>query len=252
MTNLPLVSVIMPAHNSAGTISESIESVLNQTFPNWELLVINDNSSDNTEIIVKEYIKKDSRIKYFETDKTFKRPFYPRNIGIENAKGRFIAFLDSDDLWLPTKLEHQLPLFEMNDVAIVFSYYAKMNSDGKMQNRLITSPLIVDYEYLLKGDCIGNLTGIYDTSKVGKVYQKNIHHEDYLMWLEILKQGRYAMNTNTIEAFYRTQKQSVSGNKFKTMQWHWNILRNELKLPLFVSVKYFSHYAIKGLAKFLK
>jgi glycosyltransferase involved in cell wall biosynthesis len=242
----------MPAHNSSATISSAINSVLAQTYQNWELLVINDNSSDDTESIVKEYVKRDSRIKYFETDKTFKRPFYPRNIGIKNAKGRFIAFLDSDDLWLPTKLERQIPLFDMENISVVFSYYSKMNSDGKMQNRLITSPLIVDYEYLLKGDCIGNLTGIYDTSKVGKVYQKDIHHEDYLMWLEILKQGGYAMNTNTVEAFYRTQKQSVSGNKFKTMQWHWNILRNELKLPLFVSVKYFSHYAIKGLIKFLK
>lgn len=242
----------MPAHNSSATISSAINSVLAQTYQNWELLVINDNSSDDTESIVKEYVKRDSRIKYFKTDKTFKRPFYPRNIGIENAKGRFIAFLDSDDLWLPTKLEHQLPLFEMKNVAVVYSYYAKMNEDGMLQNRLIESPLIVDYKYLLKGDCIGNLTGMYDTEKVGKIYQKNIHHEDYLMWLEILKRGFCAMNTKTCEAFYRVQKTSVSGNKLKTLQWHWHILHNELKLSFFIAFKNFVSYAAKGVIKFLK
>ena len=95
-----------------------------------------------------------------------------------------------------------------------------MDGEGNFQNRPIVSPLLVDYKNLLKGDCIGNLTGMYDTKKCGKVYQKEIHHEDYLMWLEILHKGFYAMNTNTYEAFYRVQNSSVSGNKFKIMQWH--------------------------------
>ena len=247
-----LVSIIMPAHNSADTISMSIESVLKQTFHNWELIVINDNSTDDTDIIIKNYAEKDSRIKYLETERSFCKPFYPRNIGIEYAKGRFIAFLDSDDIWLPTKLEHQIPLLETYNVVVVFSYYSKMNYTGIMQNRIILSPMIVDYDCLLKGDCIGNLTGIYDTQKIGKVYQKNIHHEDYLMWLEILKPGGYAINTNTIEAFYRIQKNSVSCNKLKTMMWHWNILRNEIKLPIVKAIRYFFYYAIKGIIKFLK
>ena len=93
---------------------------------------------------------------------------------------------------------------------------------------------------------------MYDTEKCSKVYQKEIHHEDYLMWLEILRQGFYAMNTNTYEAFYRVQSSSVSGNKFKTMQWHWHILRKELKLSILVASKYFMTYAIQGVLKKVK
>ena len=114
------VSVVMPAHNAAKTIKESINSVISQTFTDWELLVINDSSTDDTETIVSEYVQKDTRIKLLHTDKSVGKPFYPRNVGIQAASGRIIAFLDSDDVWLPTKLENQLPLFEDNDTAITF------------------------------------------------------------------------------------------------------------------------------------
>lgn len=242
----------MPCHNGEKYISDAINSVLNQTFSDWELLVVDDNSTDGSVQIIENFCKKDSRIKLLCTEKSTGLPATPRNIGIKNATGRFIAFLDCDDMWLPTKLARQVPLFETKNVAVVFSYYAKMNGEGNFQNRLVSSPFVIDYEYLLKGDCIGNLTGIYDTKACGKVFQKEIHHEDYEMWLSILKRGFYAINTNTYEAFYRVQESSVSGNKFKTMKWHWNILRNEQNLSFFKSTKYFLHYAVKGVLKFLK
>ncbi len=242
----------MPAHNAAKTIGESIDSVLSQTFTDWELLVINDSSVDETEKIVFEYSKKDSRIKLLHTDKSLGKPFYPRNVGIKAASGRFIAFLDSDDIWLSTKLEHQIPLFYTKNVAVVFSYYSKMGENGELWNSVIKSPAVVNYKRLLFGDCIGNLTGVYDTKKCGKVFQKEIHHEDYLMWLEILKKGFIALNTNTCEAFYRIQKKSDSSNKLKAAHWQWNILRNELKLPFLFAVKGFCVYAVRGLLKALK
>ena len=249
---MPQISIIMPCHNGEKYLSDSITSVISQTYTDWELLVINDNSTDNSVNMIENFCKKDARIKLLRTEKSSGMPATPRNVGINVATGRFIAFLDCDDMWLPTKLEHQLPLFETKNVAVVFSYYAKMNDTGDFQNRLISSPFIVTYEYLLKGDCIGNLTGMYDTRKCGKVFQKEIHHEDYDMWLSILKQGSYAINTNTYEAFYRIQKKSVSSNKLKTMQWHWNILRKEQKLPFRKSIEYFMHYAVRGFLKFLK
>ena len=246
-----LVSVIMPAHNAAKTIVDSIESVISQTYKDWELLVIDDCSSDNTVSIVSAYVKKDNRIKLLQTDKSLGKPFYPRNVGIEAATGRYIAFLDSDDIWLPTKLEHQITLFYTKNVAIVFSYYSKMGENGELWNSVIKSPAVVNYNRLLHGDCIGNLTGIYDTQKCGKVLQEEIRHEDYLMWLEILKKGFVALNTNTCEAFYRIQKKSDSSNKFKAIQWQWIILRNELKLPFIFAIKCFCTYAISGLLKVL-
>ena len=247
-----LVSIIMPCHNGEKYIRDAINSVLSQTYTDWELLIVDDNSSDNSANIIEDFCKKDERIKLLHTEKSTGLPATARNIGINAARGRFIAFLDCDDIWLPVKLEHQIPLFKMKNVAVVFSYYAKMNEEGDFQNRLVSSPFVVTYDYLLKGDCIGNLTGVYDTKKCGKAFQKEIHHEDYEMYLAILKQGFYAMNTNSFEAFYRVQKSSVSANKFKTMNWHWNILRNEQKLSFFKAVKYFLHYAVKGFLKFLR
>ena len=110
----------------------------------------------------------------------------------------------------------------------------------------------VNYGQLLKGDCIGNLTGIYDTFKVGKVFQKEIHAEDYLMWLEILKKGFIAKNTNTVEAYYRILPNSTSANKIKSAVWNWNIYRKELKFSLFVAIYYFLVYAIKATIKLNK
>lgn len=249
---MPAVSIIMPCHNGEKYISDAIYSVLSQTFSDWELLVVDDSSTDGSVKIIEDFCMKDSRIKLFHTEKSTGLPATSRNVGINNASGRFIAFLDCDDIWLPTKLARQVPLFETKNVAVVFSCYAKMNGGGNFQNRIVSSPFVIDYKYLLKGDCIGNLTGMYDTQSCGKVFQKEIHHEDYEMWLSILKRGFYAISTNTYEAFYRVQKSSVSGNKFKTMKWHWNILRNEQNLPFFKASKYFFCYAVKGFLKFLK
>lgn len=145
------VSIIMPAHNAAKTIRESIESVLAQTFTDWELLVINDTSTDETEQIVSEFTTNHSRIKLLQTDESVGKPYYPRNVGINSAEGRFIAFLDSDDVWLPTKLAKQIPLFDAENVAIVFSYYEKFTSTEveSNRNRIIKSPASVSFKSAL-------------------------------------------------------------------------------------------------------
>lgn len=249
---MPQVSVIMPCHNGGKYITDAVESVLNQTFTDFELLVIDDASTDNSVNIIEDFCKKDPRVKIFHTQKSTGFPATPRNVGIKNASGRYIAFLDADDIYLPTKLERQIPLFKTKNAAAVFSYYSKMNEGGHYGRSTVSSPVFVSYDYMLNGNCIGNLTGMYDTAKCGKVFQKEIHHEDYLMWLEVLSRGFYAVNTNTVEAVYRENKSSVSGSKLKIFTWQWNILRNELKIPLFKAVKYFFRYAVSGVLKFLK
>ncbi|MBR4320888.1 glycosyltransferase family 2 protein [Treponema sp.] len=248
------VSVVMPAHNAAKTIKESINSVISQTFTDWELLVINDSSTDDTETIVSEYVQKDTRIKLLHTDKSVGKPFYPRNVGIQAASGRIIAFLDSDDVWLPTKLENQLPLFEDNDTAITFSYYEKFSTvqNESNKNRVIKSPETVSFKNALYGNPIGNLTGMYDTQKVGKIFYEDAGHEDYILWLTILKKGFIAKNTNTVEARYRVAEKSVSSNKGKAALWTWNIYRKTLGFNLFKASFCYALYMFKGVSKFLK
>ena len=242
----------MPCHNGEKYLAGAIESVIAQTYTDWELIIVDDGSTDASVDIIRSFSKKDPRIRSFCTEKASGSPTVPRNIGIENAQGRFIAFLDCDDMWLPSKLEKQLPLFEHEKTAVVFSYYEKMTEEGKRNNRVVKSPSKVSYHTLLQGNCIGNLTGVYDIQKVGKVFQKKIHHEDYVMWMEILAGGWIAENTCSCEAIYREQKGSTSGNKFVVFKWTWNIYRNELKLSIGKSLFYFACYAFRAVLKFLK
>lgn len=164
-----LVSIIMPMHNSASYVGEAITSVLKQTYPHWELLVIEDASKDNSCDIVRTYQEQDSRIHLLINDHHTGRPSSPRNMGVKHAKGRYIAFLDSDDVWFPEKLQQQIPLFEDEKVAIVYSNYEKMDEAGHRANRVVKAPPCATYNQLLSGNVIGNLTGIYDRQKVGKV-----------------------------------------------------------------------------------
>ena len=245
-----LVSVIMPVHNAETFLNQSIQSVIVQAYQNWELLVIDDCSNDNSAIVIQKFIQQDNRIKYFKTDKPSGSPILPRNIGIENAKGRYIAFLDSDDAWLPNKLETQLKMFEQyEDMAICFSNYEKMTEEGERNNRVVQAPAITTYKQLLLGNVIGCLTAVYDTQKVGKVFFKKHSHEDYILWLDILKKGYLARNTNIVEALYRVRENSVSSNKLKTLFWQWDIYRNVENIGLFRSCYYFMNYAYRAYKK---
>lgn len=247
-----MVSIIIACYNSQSFISLAIESVLKQTFKDWEVLVIDDCSTDNSALIVKHYCEIDQRIRYFKTDFPSGSPALPRNIGIRNAKGRYIAFLDSDDVWLPNKLEEQLLLFNDSQIAIVYSNYEKITENGERSNRIIKAPVMVGYKQLLLGNVIGCLTAIYDTNMVGKIYFSDQFHEDYIMWLSILKKGYIAKNTNTVTSLYRVRKQSISSNKLKVLSWQWNIYVNIEKTGYIKAIYYFANYACKAFSKMLK
>jgi glycosyltransferase involved in cell wall biosynthesis len=247
-----LVSIITPCFNSARFISQSIESVLNQTYKYFEMIIVDDCSTDGSNEIIKKYCRNDSRIKYYKTKFTSGSPTIPRNIGIEKAKGRYIAFIDSDDIWLPSKLETQIKLFNSYKVAIVFSYYEKISETKKKKNHIITSPSSITYYQLLKGNCIGCLTAIYDTEKAGKSYFQSIGHEDYLYWLLMLRSGYIACNTNTVEALYRVRANSISRNKIQSSIWTWNIYRKYLKLGINHSIYYYFFYLFNAILKYIK
>lgn len=247
-----LVSIIIPCYNSEEFIGDAINSVLAQTYVNWEMIIIDDCSSDNSLQIIEAYVQKDCRIRCLKTNTPSGSPAYPRNIGINNAQGRYIAFLDSDDIWLPTKLEEQLPILEEEHVAIVFSNYEKIAENGARTNRLILAPTKVNYHRLLLSNVIGCLTAIYDIKKCGKLYFTHNGHEDYIMWLTILKQGYWAYNTNTINALYRVRKRSVSSNKLLALVWQWHIYVRIEKTGYLRAVYYFSNYALRAFIKLLK
>lgn len=242
----------MPCYNSGTYIRQAINSVKGQTYRDWELLVVDDGSTDNSADIIKGMEQTDGRIKYLKTNAPSGSPIVPRNIGVKNALGRYIAFLDSDDAWLPNKLERQMKMFEQyEDMAICFSNYEKMTEQGERNNRIIKAPSVTTYKQLLLGNVIGCLTAVYDTEKVGKVFFQNHSHEDYILWLDILKRGYVARNTNTVEALYRVRENSVSSNKLKTLCWQWDIYRNVEKIGLFRSSYYFFNYAYRAFKKAL-
>ena len=214
-------------------------------------MIVDDASTDNSLEIANEYAEKDTRIHVFRNPNPIKMPSAPRNVGVQEAKGRYIAFLDSDDLWFPQKLEQQLPFFSDNRTAIVFSNYEKIDEKSTRSNRIVTAPSQATYNSLLQGNIIGNLTGIYDTRKVGKAIIQDIHHEDYGMWLSILKQGYIARNTDTTLAAYRQSSKSISSNKVRVTSWQWKIYRDVEHLSLIRSVYNFIFYAFKALSKSL-
>lgn len=246
-----LVTVVMPMHNSARFLGEAVDSVLVQSYENWELLIVDDASTDDSLNIAEDYAQRDSRIRVLSNSNPIGMPSAPRNEGIRAARGRYLAFLDSDDLWFPQKLEQQLPLFEDSRVAIAYSDYEKISEEGERRNRIVTAPEHATYNSLLKGNVIGNLTGIYDRAKVGTVIVKDQRHEDYVMYLEVLKRGYIARNTGTVLAAYRIRKSSVSSRKMRAIRWQWAIYRHVEKLSLFRSAYYFMFYAVKAFVKSL-
>lgn len=246
-----LVSIIMPVHNEERFLASAIESAQSQTYENWELLAIDDCSTDSSADIIKAYAAKDPRVRYMQnTDQTYKMPAKPRNVGIENAKGRYIAFLDSDDLWLPTKLEHQLQVFEHEkDAVIVYANYKRMSLDGKIHRRVVKGPESTDYKKMLKSNVMGCLTVMYDSAKVGRQYCPVCGYDDFALWLQILRNGGKAYNTNTVEALYRLKGKSVSSNVLTDIGWQWNILRNNERIALLPSVYYLVNYVIRAIIK---
>lgn len=223
-----LVSIIIPTYNCGKYIAETLDSVEKQTYKNWEIIIIDDCSSDETKNIVSEYSRNDSRISYHCLDKN-SGPAVARNRGLEFASGRYIAFLDSDDLWYPEKLERQISWMQINHYDISCTRYALIDEHGEMLG-IIKKPLDkVDYKKLLLGNRIGNSTVIYDRYKIGNITVPLIRkRNDYALWLKILKKEQYVFGFQEVLMYYRIRKDSVtrSSSKFSLIKYHWELFRN--------------------------
>ncbi len=245
-----LVSIITPSYDSEQFVSQTIESVRNQTYVNWEMIIIDDVSTDSSNQIIKEYIAKDSRIKLIRLEKN-SGPAVARNKGIREAQGRYIAFLDSDDCWHPDKLLKQITFMQEKNIALSYtSYYRIEEENGKIIDRTNIPPK-VNYSGLLKQNIIGCLTAIYDTQKIGKVYMPDIlRRQDFGLWLHILKKVPYAYGIDEPLAYYRVRTASVSSNKILASQYNWKLYREVEKLPLYKAVYYFGWYTYRSILKY--
>ncbi|MGE5942771.1 MAG: glycosyltransferase family 2 protein, partial [Flavobacteriales bacterium] len=183
-----LVSIIMPMFNSEAYISEAINSIINQTYTNWELLLIDDASTDKTFEMVQPFLK-NHNILLLNNDKNLGAAM-TRNKGIEAATGDYIAFLDGDDVWKPNKLEEQLAFMETNNGDVCFSSYDLINEKGEPLNLTVKVLPVLTYAKLLKSNYIGNLTGIYNARTLGKITSYNLRkRQDWLLWLTIIKKS---------------------------------------------------------------
>ena len=221
-----MVSIITPSYNSSRFISQTIESVLSQTYQNWEMIIVDDVSPDDSNDIIEEYIKKDSRIKLIKLEKN-SGPAIARNKAIKEAQGRYIAFLDSDDLWMPQKLEKQINFMQNNHYELTYTNYETMNEDGNKLDHTIIAPSSLTYKQLLKSNKIGCLTVTYDTNRIGKIYMPLIKkRQDYGLWLNILKQVDKSYNINEVLGTYRIMSNSISSNKFDLIKYNYTLFRD--------------------------
>ena len=246
------ISIITPCYNAGKTIAMTIESVMAQTFSDWEMLIVDDCSNDDSAKVIKEFTDKDCRIKYFRTPKASGSPAMPRNIGIENASGKYIAFLDADDVWIKDKLTKEIDFAERNNYHLVYSYYEKMDWNGKRNNRVVKTAPVSTYRSLLKSNSIPCLTSMVSREAIGDTRFKHILQEDFCFWLDILKKGYTAYNICEPTALYREAKMSRSSNKIDMFKGYWGVIRKQQHISLIPCCYYMVTYSVLGFLKYLK
>ena len=242
-----LVSIITPCYNSSQFIGECIDSVLSQTYDNWELLIVDDSSSDNSCEMIRKY--DDNRISLIELEKNGGAA-EARNIALKKAKGKYIAFLDSDDLWESQKLEKQISFMETEDIAFSFSTYQPMSEDGSKLYSIIHAPKIVTYSSYLKNTIIGCLTVVIDREKTGDFEMPNIRSShDMALWLLIIRRGFTAYGLDENLARYRIVSTSNTASKWRAAKDVWKVYREVEKLSFFYSSWCFLNYAFNAIKK---
>ena len=220
-----LVSIITPTYNAEKFIRATIESVQNQTYQNWEMILVDDASTDKTVKIISDFAEKDSRIKLFKLEQNSGNGF-ARNKALEKAVGKYIAYLDADDLWFLNKLEKQIAFLKENNLHFTFSFYECIDEEGNSLNRRVEAPINLNYDELFFCNYVGNLTAIYDADYFGKiVIEATQKRQDWRLWLTILKQIQVTKPVPETLAFYRIRKDSISSSKFKLIKHNFGVYR---------------------------
>jgi teichuronic acid biosynthesis glycosyltransferase TuaG len=238
-----LVSIVMPAFNAGRFIGDSIRTVQAQTYTDWELLVVDDGSSDDTVDVVESFARWDRRVRLVgQGDRG--GPGAARNIGIAAARGEHLAFLDSDDLWLPDRLSRQLDFVSRGDVAFAIGGYTFIYPDGRVANRTIRVPERLDYRALLKNTIIWTATVLLNRRLIGDIRMPRLpQHEDLVLWFDLLKRGFVAHGMQEPLAVYRMVHGSASRNKWRSAKRMWNVYRDIEHLSLPDTMWCYAHYA---------
>ena len=249
----PLVSIITPAFNASQHIEHTLESVLAQSYANWELLIVVDkNSKDDTDLIAKTFASRDPRIRVLPTP-AVNGVAANRNAAIEASRGEFIAFLDADDLWHYRKLESQLNFMLEKNVDFSFTGYNLINHKGERLNCTFRAPERLSYSDLLKHvHPIGCLTVMVRKAKFKNLQFKQKGSEDFLLWLQLLKQTPYIYGVPEVLGSYRVLMRSRSRNKWKAAKYRWHTLRDCEQISVPKAVFYFSHYTANSMVRLFK
>ena len=244
-----LVSIITPCFNSEKYLDECIISVINQTYQNWEMLIVDDNSSDNSSILIKSYSKQDDRIKpLFLKDNL--GPAMARNTAISISKGKYLAFLDSDDIWLPEKLKLQINFMKKNNYSFVFSSYSVIPSNETKPKYVVSVPKKITYKKYLKNTIIGCLTVVLDKEKFKNIQMPILRSShDMALWLDLLKEEEFAYGIQQELAVYREHKFSNTSNKLRAVYDVWNVYRKHERLNVLNSIYNFIFYAFNAFKK---
>lgn len=237
-----LVSIITPTYNCGKFINETIKSVLNQTYKNWEMIIVDDCSTDNTEKIVLKF--DDERIKYHKL-KINSGAAVARTTAMQLAKGSYMAFLDSDDIWTEDKLEKQLNFMKKNNYAFTCTSYEQIDENGNSLSKIINPVKKCSYNRLLLDCPVGNSTVMYDVTKMGKFEVPNIRkRNDDALWLQMLKKEKYIYGFNSVLMKYRIRKNSISSNKLKVIKYHWILYREIEHLSILRSLFHIFYWCV--------
>ncbi len=247
-----LVSIIVPVYNVEKFIVETMECVRAQSYDNWELLLVEDVSTDGTKEVIETYLheKPDERI-HLICQPENKGAAHARNRGLKEAAGRFIAYLDADDLWEPLKLEKQLAFMEERQAAFSFTGYEFADEEGKGLGKIVQVPATINYKEALKNTTIFTTTVMFDTDKIEKnmLNMPIIKSEDTALWWKVLRNGyiAYGLNENLVK--YRRAGKSLSSNKLEAVRRIWNLYRKAEGMSIFSSAYHFCFWAVRAVRR---
>ena len=247
-----LASIITPCYNGARYIGETIESVLAQTYSDWEMIIVDDGSTDDSVSVVEGYMARDNRIKLIKQANAGSAA--ARNNGIRQAEGQYIALLDADDIWLPMFLERQIAYMKENQAVCVFCSYSRIDQDSKEILRPTYAKKVITDSNMKVMNYIGCLSGLYDTTRHGKLYLKEelkSMRDDYAYWYDIVALEGKAYGNPEILAKYRVLSTSVTGNKRKLIKKQYHFYRDYLQENILVSMINVARWGFSGVQKFM-